>query len=164
VGAATLDGEPVSSSRVRRSLLDGDVRGAARLLGRPYFLDSWVPEGAQRGTRVGLATANLAITPNKCLPARGIYAMWVLVQGAWEPAATSVGYTPTFGGQHLTVEAYLLDFAGDIRRERLRAAFVARIRDERTFSNADELREEIARDAVAARRHLKRQPPPRELG
>lgn len=158
-----LDGEPVSSSRVRRALAVGDVAAAARLLGRPYFMDSWVTHGARRGTRLGFPTANLAVTPNKCLPARGIYAMWVLVQGTWQAAATSVGYNPTFGGDHLTVEAYLLDFEGDIYRERLRAAFVARLREERKFATAEELAAQIARDVAAARGHLRRHPPPVEL-
>jgi riboflavin kinase/FMN adenylyltransferase len=163
VEAQQLGGEVVSSSAIRRALLTGDVAAAARLLGRPYFLDSWVQHGAQRGTRLGFPTANLAITPNKCLPARGIYAMWVLVQGKWEAAATSVGYNPTFGGDHLTVEAYLLDFSGDIYRERLRAAFVARLRDERAFSSVEALTEQIAKDVTAARRQLRRTPAPSEL-
>jgi len=158
------DGKPVSSSHIRRALLDGDVTAAARLLGRPYFLDSWVQHGAKRGTRLGFPTANLAITPNKCLPARGIYAMWVLVQGSWQAAATSVGYNPTFGGDHLTVEAYLLDFGGDIYRERLRAAFIARLREERAYATAAELSAQIERDVDAARRQLKKHPPPEGLG
>lgn len=159
-----LDGEPVSSSRVRRALATGDVAAAARLLGHPYFLDSWVTPGARRGTRLGFPTANLAVTPNKCLPARGIYAMWILVHGCWQAAATSVGYNPTFGGDHLTVEAYLLDFTGDLYRERLRAAFVARLREERKFDSVEALTAQIARDVAATRRHLRRHPPPRELG
>ena len=164
VEAELVGGEAASSSRVRRALVDGDVAAAARLLGRPYFLDSWVQHGARRGTRLGFPTANLAITPNKCLPARGIYAMWVLVQGSWQAAATSVGYNPTFGGDHLTVEAYLLDFGGDIQRERLRAAFVARLREERLFSSANELSAQIDRDVDAARRRLRRHAPPLDLG
>ncbi|HEV3124189.1 MAG TPA: bifunctional riboflavin kinase/FAD synthetase [Candidatus Dormibacteraeota bacterium] len=163
VEAQQLNGEVVSSSAIRRALLGGDVAAAARLLGRPYFFDSWVQRGAQRGTRLGFSTANLAITPNKCLPMRGIYAMWILVQGEWQAAATSVGYNPTFGGDHLTVEAYLLDFAGDIYRERLRAAFVARLRDERAFGNVEALAEQIAKDVTAARRQLRRTPAPIEL-
>jgi riboflavin kinase / FMN adenylyltransferase len=159
-----VDGTPVSSSHIRRALLDGDVTAAARLLGRPYFLDSWVQHGAKRGTRLGFPTANLAITPNKCLPARGIYAMWVLVQGEWQAAATSVGYNPTFGGDHLTVEAYLLDFTGDIYRERLRAAFIARLREERAYPTAAELSAQIERDVGAARRELEKHPAPTELG
>jgi riboflavin kinase/FMN adenylyltransferase len=89
--------------------------------------------------------------------------MWILVQGEWQAAATSVGYNPTFGGDHLTVEAYLLDFAGDIYRERLRAAFVARLRDERAFGNVEALAEQIAKDVTAARRQLRRTPAPIEL-
>ena len=164
VEVEVVGAEPVSSSRIRRGLLDGEVATAARLLGRPYFLDSWVVHGAQRGTRLGFPTANLAITPNKCLPARGIYAMWVLVQGQWQQAATSVGYNPTFGGDHLTVEAYLLDFTGDIYRERLRAAFVARLREERAYATAEELSAQIAVDVEDARRQLRRHSPPAELG
>ena len=164
VEAEVVAAEPVSSSRIRRALLDGEVAAAGRLLGRPYFLDSWVVHGAKRGTRLGFPTANLSITPNKCLPARGIYAMWVLVQGHWQAAATSVGYNPTFGGDHLTVEAYLLDFAGDIYRERLRAAFVARLREERTYASAEELSVQIGIDVDDARRQLRRHPPPAELG
>src|SRR5258708_4478204 len=111
----------------------------------------------------GFATANLGITPGKWLPARGVYAMWAKVQGAWHMAATNVGYRPTFGGDRLTVEAFLLDFEGDIYRERVRAAFVGRLREERAYPSAEALTEQIALDVEETRGLLAAQAPPADL-
>ena len=165
---ATVDvlgerGEVISSSLVRSALLSGDLSRANRYLGHPYFIDAWVEHGEKVGRRIGFPTANLAITPGKCLPARGVYAVWVKVRDAWCMGATNVGYRPTFGGDRLTVEAFLLDFDGDIYRERVRAAFVARLREERRYPSADALAAQIARDVEATRRVLARHPAPAQL-
>jgi len=163
VDALQERGEVISSSRVRAALLSGELERANRGLGHAYFIDAWVEHGEKVGRRIGFPTANLAITPGKCLPARGVYAMWLKVRGEWHMAATNVGYRPTFGGDRLTVEAFLLDFDGDIYRERVRAAFVARLRDERRYPDADALAAQIARDVEQTRRILQRTPAPASL-
>ncbi|MFN2452319.1 MAG: bifunctional riboflavin kinase/FAD synthetase [Candidatus Dormibacteria bacterium] len=146
VDAVRVEDRPVSSSRIRGALVTGDLIEANRLLGHPYFIDGRIEHGERVGTTLGYPTANISIAANKCLPARGIYAMWLRVDDAWQPAATSVGYRPTFGGDHLTVEAYLLDFSGDLYGRRVRGAFEARLREERTYPDGAALREQIRRD------------------
>jgi len=163
VDALRERGEVISSSLVRGALLSGELPRANAYLGHPYFIDAWVEHGEKVGRRIGFPTANLAITPGKCLPARGVYAMWAKVQGEWRMAATNVGYRPTFGGDRLTVEAFLLDFEGDIYRERVRAAFVERLREERTYPSAEALAVQIAIDVEVTRRVLSRNPAPGAL-
>jgi len=159
------EGEEVfSSSRVRTALADGDLDAANRVLGHPYFVDSRVEHGENIGTGLGFPTANLAITPGKCLPPRGIYATWVRVRRAWHQAATYVGYRPTFGGTKLTVEPHLLDFSGDIYHELVRLAFVARLRDDARFPTPEALSAQMRLDVVETRRRLGEGREPAELG
>ncbi len=156
---ATVDalqdgGEVVSSSLVRAALLGGDLARAAELLGRPYFVDAWVEHSESVDRSAGHTSAHLGITPGKCLPARGVYATWLRVRGQWRAAATNVGYGPTFGRDRLAVEAVLLDYEGDLYRQKVRAAFVARLRDERRFGDVAELTAQIASDVERARAAL----------
>jgi len=151
VGAVTVGEEAVSSSLIRSALGEGDVSRAAELLGRPFFMDATVEHGEEVGRHLGFPTANLSIAADKCLPAPGVYAMWVRVDGAWRPAATNVGYRPTFGGDRLTVEAYLLDFSGDLYDREVRAVFVERLREERAYPSVDELVTQIGRDVADVR-------------
>jgi riboflavin kinase/FMN adenylyltransferase len=161
----TVDDEQgrISSSRIRASLLSGEVEEAATLLGYPYFLDARVEHGERVGRRIGYPTANLAITPNKCLPARGVYTTWSKVRGCWYPGATNIGFRPTFGGDVMTVETYLLDFDDDIYREKIRTAFVHRLRDEIAYPDADALTEQIGRDVEETRALLGSAAPPEQL-
>jgi riboflavin kinase / FMN adenylyltransferase len=147
-------GEVVSSSLVRAALLGGDLPRAAALLGRPYFVDAWVEHSDSVDRSSGHPSAHLGITPGKCLPARGIYATWLKVHGQWRAAATNVGYGPTFGHDRLAVEALLLDYQGDLYRQKVRAAFVERLRDERRFTAIGELTAQIAGDVERARAAL----------
>ena len=151
VGAVTVGEEAVSSSLIRSALGEGDVSRAAELLGRPFFMDATVEHGEEVGRHLGFPTANLSIAADKCLPAPGVYAMWVRVDGAWRAAATNVGYRPTFGGDRLTVEAYLLDFSGDLYDREVRAVFVERLREERAYPSVDELVTQIGRDVADVR-------------
>ncbi len=160
VEAVHAAGDVVSSSRVRQLLADGDVRAAATLLGRGYFMDAVVEHGEEVGRHLGFPTANLSIAPTKCLPASGVYAMWVWVDGAWHAAATNVGYRPTFGGDRLTVEAFLLDFSGDLYGREVRAVFVQRMREERSYAAVDELVAQIGRDVTDVRAVLATEAPP----
>jgi riboflavin kinase/FMN adenylyltransferase len=160
VDAVLVGHELVSSSLARSLVGEGEVRHAAALLGREYFMDAVVEHGEEVGRHLGFPTANLSIDASKCLPAPGIYAMWVRVDGAWHAAATNVGYRPTFGGDRLTVEAFLLDFSGDLYDHEVRAVFVERMREERNYAVVDELVAQIARDVEDVRAVLAREQPP----
>jgi riboflavin kinase/FMN adenylyltransferase len=156
-------GEVVSSSLVRASLIGGDLERANRFLGAPFFADAWIEHTDSVDRSEGHPSAHLAITPGKCLPARGVYATWLKVRGRWRMAAVNVGYGPTFGHDRLTVEALLLDFEGDLYRQTVRAAFVARLREERRFGGVEELGAQIGRDIEQARVALSTAGPPEAL-
>jgi riboflavin kinase/FMN adenylyltransferase len=149
-------GAPISSSRIRRLLLLGQVRAAAQLLGRDYFLRSAVEHGAERGKMLGFPTANLKITPNKLLPANGVYAVRVELDGREHQGALNLGFRPTFGGNTLTVEVFLLDYQGDLYGKLLTVFFVQRLRGERRFASITALQQQITRDVETARRVLSR--------
>jgi riboflavin kinase / FMN adenylyltransferase len=155
----TEGGEVVSSTRIRNALLAGDVEAAARLLGRPYSVAGTVVHGAKRGRALGFPTINLAVPPERLLPRDGIYAMSVRVRDERVTAAASLGVRPTFGGGgERTLEAYLLDWEGDVYGDMIEAAFVKRLRDELRFASAAELSEQIARDVEATRTALRKGP------
>lgn len=139
--------EGVSSSRIRELVAAGDVRGAAALLGRPFELEGVVVAGDQRGGTLGFPTANLALDPHLIAPAYGIYAGEAL----GHRAAASVGVNPHYGGSERRIEAFLLDFEGDLYGRRLRLEVWERLRDERSFGSEEELVAQIARDVEAAR-------------
>lgn len=153
--AAVQDGGPVSSSRIRSLLTDGDVAGAAALLGHPHVVDGIVREGDRRGRLLGFPTANVhPLDARLVLPAAGVYAVRV-AQGRgpdtpWRPGVANLGRRPTFDGRTLLLEVHLLDGGGDLYGQRLRVAFVERLRDERRFAGIDELKAQIARDCRAA--------------
>jgi riboflavin kinase / FMN adenylyltransferase len=145
---------PISSSRIRRLVLLGQVRAAAQLLGRDYFMRSAVEHGAERGRQLGFPTANLRIAPNKLLPATGIYAVRVDVDDVTYRGALNLGFRPTFGGNTLTVEVFILDFAADIYDKVLSVWFVQRLRAEKRFASVPALQQQIARDVENTRRIL----------
>jgi riboflavin kinase/FMN adenylyltransferase len=152
----TLDGAELHSSAIRRLLGEGDVPSANQLLGRPFVLRGTVEHGAEVGRGLGFPTANLAVQLNKLVPAQGIYAVRVKSPFGRHLGALNIGYRPTFGGDRLTIEVFLLDFDGDLYGSQLEVAFVARIRDEKKFDSAAELAEAIARDVAETRRLLER--------
>ena len=139
--------ENVSSSRIRTLLREGDVRAAAALLGRPFELEGVVVAGDQRGGTLGFPTANLALEPHAAAPAFGIYAGEALDHRA----AVSIGVNPHYGGSERRIEAFLLDFAGDLYGRRLRLELWERLRGERAFASEAELVAQIGRDVEAAR-------------
>jgi riboflavin kinase/FMN adenylyltransferase len=145
------EGAPVSSSRVRDELARGDVRTALALLGRPYFVDAPVVRGDGRGRTIGVPTANLE-PENEILPAGGVYAARCRVSaGAWHPAVVNLGHRPTFGGATATVEAHLIDFAGDLYGSRVRLEFHERLRGEQRFDGQEALVARIREDVAQAR-------------
>jgi riboflavin kinase / FMN adenylyltransferase len=150
---STFDGVPVSSTAIRTALGRGDLEAAVRMLGRPYTLPGKVVAGAGRGRTLGFPTANIA--PDRpVLVAPGVYACTVEVAGQPRRAVVNVGVRPTFGEETLAVEAYLLDFSGDLYGQTVRLVFRSRVREERRFSSVDALRAQIADDVETARRRL----------
>jgi riboflavin kinase/FMN adenylyltransferase len=137
----------VSSTRIRELVREGDVVGAARLLGRPPEVEGPVVGGDQRGGTLGFPTANLAPDPALLVPAHGIYAGAALDHRA----AISIGVNPHYGGRERRVEAFLLDFRGDLYGQTLRIELWKRLRDERAFASEEELIRQIALDVEAAR-------------
>ncbi len=150
-----LGGELVSSTRIRNALLGGDVEAAARSLGRAYSVRGTVVHGAKRGRVLGFPTINLAVPAERLLPRDGIYAMTARVRDLRVEAAASLGVRPTFGSGARTLEAYLLDWEGNVYGDTIVAAFVKRLRDELRFASAAELTEQIARDVEATRAALR---------
>jgi riboflavin kinase / FMN adenylyltransferase len=149
-----IDGEIVSSTRIRNLLLAGDVEKAARLLGRPYGVRGRVVHGAKRGRALGFPTINLALPPERLLPRDGIYAMWAEMGEGRFKAAASLGVRPTFGGGERVLEAFLLDFSGELYGEEVEVSFIKRLRDEKAFASPAELSAQIARDVEETKRAL----------
>ena len=143
--------EGVSSTEIRRLLAEGDVRGAAALLGRPPEVEGVVVAGDARGGTLGFPTANLRVHQSLLVPRFGIYAGAALGHSA----AVSIGVNPHYGGAERRVEAFLLDFTGDLYGRRLVVELWDRLRDEEAFASEAELVAQIARD-VAATRSAKR--------
>ena len=153
-----VDGRIVSSTRIRNALLAGDVAEAARLLGRSYAVTGVVEHGNKRGRALGFPTVNLGVPPHRLLPRDGIYAVWAHVNGKRVAAAASLGVRPTFGAGERRLEAYLLDWSGDLYGDHVKAEFVKRLRDELRFASASELAEQIAKDVEETRKALADRP------
>ena len=145
-----VDGEPVSSSRVRAALVTGDVTAAAELLGRPYRIAGTVVTGAKRGRTIGFPTANLGDVPT-VLPGNGVYAVRAMVGGTIWPAAANVGPNPTFGEDARKVEVHLIGCSGDVYGKPMAVEFVRKLRDTRPFADAAELGEQLRKDIEAAK-------------
>jgi riboflavin kinase / FMN adenylyltransferase len=161
-----LEGEPVRSSRVRALLADdGAAERGAELLGRPYDLWGEVGSGVQRGRRLGFPTANVVPAPGRLTPAYGVYACWVWRMGPTPqhslqglPAAVSIGVRPTFDNGAPSIEAYLLDYRGDLYGETLGLSFVQRLRPELRFADAEALIRQMEDDVTQTRRTLENPP------
>jgi len=145
-----VDGEPVSSSRVRRLIAAGDVTSARRVLTQPYRVRGIVTEGAGRGAQIGFPTANLTGI-STLLPAQGVYAGAAYLKGQRWKAAINLGPNPTFGEQWTKVEAHLIDFSGELYGQVIEVEFLDRLRDVQTFRGVEELKAQLERDVAAAR-------------
>jgi riboflavin kinase / FMN adenylyltransferase len=143
-----VDGETVSSSRVRALVAAGEVDAAMRCLGAPFMLEGEVVEGDKRGRELGFPTANLVPDDQLVAPGHGVYAAFA----NGHPAAVNVGIRPTFEtGRGLLVEAFLIDHQEDLYGKNLRVAFVSRLRGERRFPSAEDLIAQMHRDVADAR-------------
>jgi len=151
-----LDGMIVSSSQIRAWLGEGDVEMAAKALGRPYRTCGHVVHGDERGGRIGIPTANLSVWQEQVLPVGGVYACWAEVNNQRLRAVTNIGLRPTFLSEHphVTVEAHLLNFSGDLYNRELCLDFVQRIRSETRFETTEALVKQIQVDITHARRLL----------
>jgi riboflavin kinase/FMN adenylyltransferase len=152
VSALIVDGKALHSSDVRRLVTMGEMETASRLLGREYSLAGPVEAGDRVGRSLGFPTANIGIEPNKLVPALGAYAGRVKAPEGDFIAALSVGYRPTFGGTQLRVEAFLLDFEGDLYQQRLEFRFVRYLHPDIKFPTTDELVNQLKRDVADTRR------------
>ena len=143
-----VEDETVSSTHIRGLVAAGDVERAARFLGAPFMLEGEVVTGDRRGRELGYPTANLVPSDAIAHPGHGVYAAWA----HGHMAAVNVGVRPTFEtGRGLLIEAYLLDFEGDLYGQTLRIAFAKRLRGERRFDSAEALVEQMERDVEEAR-------------
>jgi riboflavin kinase/FMN adenylyltransferase len=140
--------EGISSTAIRELLHAGELEPAARMLGRPPEVEGVVVSGDARGGTLGFPTANLAVPAHLLVPAYGIYAG----AAAGQRAAVSIGTNPHYGGHERRVEAFLLDFEGDLYGRRLVVELWQRLRDERAFDSEQALIDQIARDVEATRR------------
>jgi len=153
-----VDGETVSSTRIRAAVAAGDIGTATACLGAPFLLEGEVTRGDRRGRTLGFPTANIVPDDEHAVPGHGVYAAFA----NGRPAAVNVGVRPTFEtGRGLLVEAYLLDFDGDLYGETLRVAFIERLRGEKRFDGPEALIEQMHRDVEDARRLCDAYAPPR---
>jgi riboflavin kinase/FMN adenylyltransferase len=154
-----VDGEVVSSSHIRGLLAGGAVQYADELLGAPFAIDGEVQHGDKRGRTLGFPTANLVPQPGFVVPGHGVYACRVRIpapvdggQPAWVPAATNVGVRPQFvTGRGELIEAFLIDWSGDLYDQVIRVEFLRRLRGERRFASVEELVAQMHRDVDEAR-------------
>jgi riboflavin kinase/FMN adenylyltransferase len=147
-----FEGRPLHSSEIRRLVNTGEIHEANRLLGREYSMAGPVEDGDKVGRRLGFPTANIGVEPNKLVPALGAYAGRAHGEGRDFTAALSVGYRPTFGGTQLRVEAFLLDFEGDLYQKHLELRFVRYLHPDIKFSTPGELVQQLKRDVAETRR------------
>jgi riboflavin kinase/FMN adenylyltransferase len=142
-----MDGEVVSSTRIRAMIEAGEIEAATRSLGLPFHLRGIVAKGEQRGRTLGFPTANLVPDDSVCYPADGVYACRAAIGSEWWPAAVSIGVRPMFDTElGRLVEAYLIGFEGECYGEELRLAFLDRLRGEQRFASVDALVSQMQAD------------------
>ena len=157
VTLVTEHGKTISSTRIRRLLSAGELEEVREILGRPPSATGRVVAGDQRGRTLGVPTANVDVEAGTIFPGRGVYAARVHVDDRWHRAAVNIGHNPTFRSKedettHVTVEAFLLEFSGDIYHSDIRVDFLHKIRDERRFDTIEalvaQMRQDIAETAA----------------
>lgn len=143
-----VDGLPVSSTRIRKLLHEGQMKEVNRLLGYKYSLSGVVEHGNGIGRQIGFPTANIRIQSNKLLPMSGVYSAQALVDGKSIVAIVNVGNNPTVGNDKISVESHLIDFYGDLYSKEVVVNFDLFIRSEKKFASLNELQEQIAKDLL----------------
>lgn len=158
VAPVTLDGDVVSSTRIRQLIQAGNMERAARLLGRAYGIEGTVVQGERKGQELGWPTANLRIPPHRVVPPDGVYAARVIRDEAIHDGIVYIGTRPTFGAGERLIEVNLFDQRLDLYGQDMTVQFVSRLRGDHTFASAGELSSQIARDVEQARASLQRLP------
>ena len=143
-----VDGLPVSSTRIRKLLHEGQMKEVNRLLGYKYSLSGVVEHGNGIGRQIGFPTANIRIQSNKLLPMSGVYSAQALVDGKSIVAIVNVGNNPTVGNDKISVESHLIDFYGNLYSKEVVLNFDLFIRSEKKFASLNELQEQIAKDLL----------------
>lgn len=151
-----LRDQRVSSSKIRKLLLEGRVNLARRMLGRPYGVEGRIEHGSERGHQLGFPTANLH-PHNRVIPKNGVYVTGTLIEGQWRRSVTNIGVRPTFGtATEPSVETFVMNFAGDLYGDVLRVRFLQRLRDEKRFGSLAELKAQISRDVSRAQAYFEK--------
>lgn len=155
IGEVKLDGVTVSSTQIRKLLCAGEMEQAARFLGHPHVLTGPVVHGKRLGRTIGIPTSNLVVPDGLLIPAFGVYAGKVWIDGQDYPAVTNVGVRPTVDqSDRVTVEPWILDFDGDLYGKEIRVEFYKRLRPERKFGSIEELRDAILKNAEETRAYF----------
>lgn len=143
-----IDGMRVSSSLIRRLIVEGNITEANNCLGHPYSITGSVAHGFQEGRRIGFPTANIVPeSAEKLVPGNGVYATRVSVEGGeWMPAMLNIGTNPTFQRQQTTIEAHIIGFEGDIYGRKVRVEFGRKLRDEQRFESVEALQKQLEAD------------------
>jgi len=146
-----INDEVASSTAIRKALADGDMKKVHQLIGRPFSLHGHVITGAGRGAELGFRTTNLNIDPEQALPADGVYATWAYIDDKAYQSMTNIGKRPTFGHSERIVEVYLLNYHDDLYGRELKIDIIERLRDEKQFDTAEELKKQIIEDVNQGR-------------
>jgi len=157
IPAVVLDRQVVSSSAIRQALAQGDVKKAEKLIGRLFSLSGQVVSGDGRGRTLGFPTANLEVESEQALPSDGVYATIAHVDQHLMPSVTNIGVRPTFEGSKHLVETYIFDYEGDLLGQKFTIDLVDKLRDEKHFDTAEELKAQIKKDVEQARQILSEQ-------
>lgn len=157
VSRQEVENKTVSSTTIRNALQDmGDVKQAAKFLGRYYILNGTVVHGDKRGRKIGYPTANIQIDMGKkIIPEKGVYAVWLRVDGEYYPGMMNIGRRPTFEGEELTMEVHIFSFNNDIYGKEVQIQFVDRIRDEQQFEGIEPLKKQLGQDRRESENILK---------
>jgi len=151
IPSVVINGEVVSSTAIREALAQGDMGKVQKLAGRPFSLYGQVVTGARRGVGLGFPTANLDVNQEQALPADGVYASWAYIDGKAYQSMTNIGKCPTFGGGERRVEAYIVDYHGDLYGHELKVDIMERLRGEKQFNTVEELKKQMAEDVKQGR-------------
>ena len=141
-----IDGEVVSSTAIRKALSDGDIEKVHKMAGWSFSLHGRVVTGSGRGVGLGFPTANIGLNPEQALPVDGVYAGWAYIDGRTCQSVVNIGTCPTFNGSERAVEAYIVDYHGNLYGQDLKIDFVERLRDEKKFDSVEELKKQMAED------------------
>ena len=148
----------VSATAIRQAIAEGEMETVTRLLGRPFSLRGPVIHGAERGRTIGFPTANIAVTPDRAMPAYGVYVTRAWVGARSYAGATNIGIKPTFADERPSVETYILDFEGNLYGRELRIELLHRIRGEQKFDGIEALVAAIGTDVDFVRAYMRERP------